>query len=279
MNAEPRLGARFAADGFLVFPGFLAAEAIAALRARAAEIVEAFDPTEAAGIFSTDDASRSDDAYFLGSGYAIRCFFEAEAFDAAGKLRVPKARAINKIGHALHDLDPVFERFSHDLRLDVLARVLGCAEPRVYQSMVIFKQPHIGGEVDWHQDATYLATEPESVLAFWFALEDADHNNGCLWVQRGGHRGPLRRRFVVDGGRARHELLDAAPWPQLAAAEPVEVAAGTLVVMHGVLPHYSAPNRSPDSRLAYTLHAVDAAAGYSPRNWLQRPADAPARGF
>ncbi len=252
MIAEPLLGERFAADGFLVFPQFLAPEAVAALRTRAAELV---------------DTAPSDDANFLNSGYAIRCFFE------------PGTRAVNKIGHALHDLDPVFARYSHDVRLDVLARVLGCAEPRVYQSMLIFKQPRVGGEVDWHQDATYFATEPESVLAFWFALEDAGRDNGCLWVQRGGHRGPLRRRFVVDAGRAHHEQLDPAPWPALADAEPLEVAAGTLVVMHGVLPHYSAPNRSAASRLAYTLHAVDAAATYSPRNWLQRPQEAPARGF
>jgi phytanoyl-CoA hydroxylase len=48
------------------------------------------------------------------------------------------------------------------------------------------------------------------------------------------------------------------------------VPAGTLVVFHGLLPHYSAPNRSARSRLAYTLHVTDGAAAYSPLNWLQR---------
>jgi len=277
--AAAALRARFAADGFLVFPGFATSAKIAALRRRAAEIVDAFDPAVAGGIFTTRDETRSDDDYFLSSGYAIRCFFEEGAFDEAGRLRVPKERAINKIGHALHDLDDVFAAFSRDLRVDVLVHELGMADPRLYQSMLIFKQPGIGGEVAWHQDATYFATEPESVLALWFALEDADRDNGCLWVQRGGHRGPLRQRFVVEGGRARHDVLDATPWPALAEAEPLEVTAGTLVAMHGVLPHYSAPNRSPVSRLAYTLHAVDGGARYSPRNWLQRPPEFPARGF
>jgi phytanoyl-CoA hydroxylase len=49
--------------------------------------------------------------------------------------------------------------------------------------------------------------------------------------------------------------------------------------MHGLLPHYSAPNRSATSRHAYTLHVTDARARYDPRNWLQRPANFPARGF
>jgi phytanoyl-CoA hydroxylase len=48
------------------------------------------------------------------------------------------------------------------------------------------------------------------------------------------------------------------------------VAAGTLVVFDGLLPHYSGPNRSPVSRMAYTLHVTDGRAAYSPLNWLQR---------
>ncbi len=57
------------------------------------------------------------------------------------------------------------------------------------------------------------------------------------------------------------------------------MGAGTLVVFHGLLPHYSAPNRSAASRHAYTLHAVDARAHYSTSNWLQRDATFAARGF
>jgi phytanoyl-CoA hydroxylase len=48
------------------------------------------------------------------------------------------------------------------------------------------------------------------------------------------------------------------------------VPAGTLVCFHGLLPHYSAPNRSPQSRHAYTLHAVDGGSRWSTDNWLRR---------
>jgi phytanoyl-CoA hydroxylase len=60
-------------------------------------------------------------------------------------------------------------------------------------------------------------------------------------------------------------------------AVPVQVAAGTLVCFHGLLPHYSAPNRSAQSRHAYTLHAIDARSRWSPDNWLRRAR--PPRGF
>jgi phytanoyl-CoA hydroxylase len=271
---------RFARDGFLVIPDFKSAAEIAALRERAAAIVEAFDPAVSGAVFSARaGAKEAAEAYFLTSGRTIRCFFEEEAFDAAGALRQPKELSINKIGHAMHDLDPVFERFSRDARLHQIAGAIGVPQPRVYQSMYIFKQPRIGGEVRWHQDATYFATDPPTVTTLWFALERADRTNGCLWAERGGHRSPLRERFVVDELGSRLECVDPTPWPSGERAEPLEVEAGTLVVFHGLLPHYSAPNRSETSRHAYTLHFVDADARYAPTNWLQRDATLPARGF
>lgn len=265
-------------DGFLVLPGFKPAAEIAALRRRAADIVEAFDPAESRSIFTTQDQGRRTDRWFLDSGDKVRCFFEEEAFGPDGALRQAKALSINKIGHAMHDLDPVFSAFSHGPALAAVAADVGLHAPQLWQSMYIFKQPGIGGEVRWHQDATFFDTDPISVTTFWFALEDADRSNGCLWVEPGGHRGPLRELFVREGDATHIETLDSTPWPA-ANAVPVEVAAGTLVVFHGKLPHYSAPNRSAVSRHAYTLHVTDARAAYSARNWLQRGAGLPLQGF
>jgi phytanoyl-CoA hydroxylase len=121
------------------------------------------------------------------------------------------------------------------------------------------------------------------VTTFWFALEDASLANGCMWTEPGGHRGArgvLRERFVREGRRAWMETLDDTPWPGVDAnAIPLEVKAGSLVVFHGLLPHYSAANRSDRSRHAYTLHVTDGSSQYSPRNWLQRDATLPVRGF
>lgn len=269
----------YARDGFLILPGFKSQREIAAVRTRAAEIVDAFDPTEGGSVFSTRTQQDGVDDWFLGSADTVRCFFEEEAFDERGQLRQPKTLSMNKIGHALHDLDPVFDRFSREPRLAALATDLGLSEPLIWQSMYIFKQPGIGGEVRWHQDASFFVTEPITVTTFWFALEDADCSNGCLWAEPGGHHGPLRERFCRHGNTTRLQTLDAGPWPTQANSVPLEVTAGTLVVFHGKLPHYSAPNRSPVSRQAYTLHVTDARAAYSEENWLQRGADRPPRGF
>jgi len=256
---------RFKEDGYAVFPGFKSRHELDELRRRA-ETIARDCASEPVSIFSTRDQARNSDEYFLTSGDKIRCFFEEDG------------TTVNKIGHAMHDLDPVFDRFSHDARLAEVAARAGLPEPALYQSMYIFKQPRVGGAVDWHQDAAFLRTDPVSVTAFWFALDDADRTNGCLWVQPGGQRSPLRNQFVVRGGKAEMQTLDPAPWPELNDAVPVEVEAGALVVFNGLLPHYSAPNTSERPRHAYTLHAVDARAAYASDNWLQRPG-LPLRGF
>jgi len=266
-------------DGYLVVPNFKSAADIAVLRERAAQIVNQFDPGAQSGIFSTIEQEKTTDDYFLGSDNTVRCFFEEEAFGADGQLKQDKSLSINKIGHAMHDLDPTFRAFTADERLNAVARDIGLADPKVWQSMYIFKQPGIGGEVRWHQDATYFDTDPVSVTTFWFALEDATLDNGCMWAEPGGHRGPMRERFLRNGDQVRMEKLSDMLWPDNSTAVPLPCKAGSLVVFHGLLPHYSAPNRSAVSRHAYTLHVTDGATAYSPQNWIQRDERLPVRGF
>ena len=185
----------FEQNGYLVLEDFVSKDACEALSHRATEIVDAFDPSESVSIFTTNEQTRHSDRYFLESGDKIRCFFEEEAFAENGELRQAKSKSINKIGHAMHDLDPVFEQFSRTQKLAQISKEVGFKDPRILQSMFIFKQPHIGGEVACHQDATFLHTEPMSVKGFWFALEDATQDNGCMWAIPGGHKSQVKSRF------------------------------------------------------------------------------------
>ncbi len=270
--------AAYTRDGFLILENFVSPDACDQLRTRAAELVHDFDPAQAISIFSTHEQSRVADDYFLASGDKIRFFFEENAFLPDGSLRQSKDKSINKVGHALHDLEPLFDSFSRTEKLKQLSAALGFEQPLLLQSMYIFKQPRIGGAVDCHQDSTFIYTEPMGVIGFWFALEDATTENGCLWAIPGGQELGLKSRWKRSDQGMYFDVFEATPWPEEKLV-PLEVRKGTLIVLNGLLPHKSLENKSPNSRHAYTLHVIDGNSRYAPDNWLQRSPSLPLRGF
>lgn len=66
----------------------------------------------------------------------------------------------------------------------------------------IFKRDHIfilcifGDTVVAHQDSTFLYTEPDTLVGFWIALDDATLENGCLWIVPGSHKTGVYKRFI-----------------------------------------------------------------------------------
>ena len=256
-------------NGYLIIQDFKTHKECDELINRSKELIEEQDFNNQQSVFDTVSQSHNDDNYFLESGDKIRFFFEEKANLDEENVKTNKQYIVNKIGHALHDLDDKFIAFSKNEQLDQIARAIGFQDPLLLQSMYIFKQPKIGGEVVCHQDSTFLITEPESTVGFWFALEDANKDNGCLQVASGGHKGPLRKLFKRENNQMKMEELSNEPFPETDTF--VEVKKGTLVLLHGRLPHYSCENKSLNSRHAYTIHAIDGKSKYLDYNWLQRP--------
>jgi len=271
--------AKFEESGVVILRDFVSPDACDALRQRALELIDEFDPSTVRSVFSTKSDEHQADDYFIESGDKIRFFLENGAFGADGKLRQRKEDCLNKMGHAMHDLDPVFDQFSRTPKLAQVAKSIGFQDPAIIQSMYIFKPPRIGGEVLPHQDSTYIYTEPESCVGFWFALEDATTENGCMHFISGAHKQPLKKRNYRDtDGNIVNEIVDDTPF-DTSLALPAEAPAGTLVVFDGRAPHMSGPNTSDKSRHAYTLHAIDRQCHYPASNWLQRSENLPLRGF
>lgn len=272
---------RWRQEGFLVLPGFVDPSACLRLRERAMQLSrEVTASMQSATVFRADGESpHQGDDHFLSSGEAIRGFYEQDAFDERGALRGPAHERLNKLGHAMHDLDPEFMAFSRTADLAAVARDIGMADPLLLQSMYIFKHPRIGGEVQCHVDHTYLWTEPRSVVGFWFAIDDATIENGCMWALPGGHRIPVKARSRLDAQRTRTvlDVLDPTPYPTDGLV-PLEAPRGTLILLDGALPHLSPKNESDRPRHAYTLHAIERSAHYLDDNWLRRER-IPLRGF
>lgn len=283
---------KFYKDGYLIVPGFLSHDQTSSLLLRAKELLDEFKPEDhPLTRFTTSDEDHVGDNYFLNSGDKIRYFLDEDAVDSSRKLTRDKARAVNKIGHALHELDPVFRNVTlENDRLKALARDLRFHhDPVALQSMIIFKQSQTGGAVPEHNDSTFLYTSPPSALGFWIALEKCTSTNGALSFLPGSHlTTPITKRFIrlLGGGTGFEQLATLPPPSSDISKKPRENASegvsegnyvleacepGDLVLIHGSVLHKSERNNSAHTRFAYTFHMIDSSpyAEYDEKNWLQ----------
>lgn len=295
-------------NGFLVIPKYFSAEEVQSLLSTTHDLLDNFSlESHPMTRFTTGDdedeegdekAKHVGDDYFLSSGDKIHFFFEPDAVappaegadKTAPRLLKPKHLAINKIGHALHSKSAPFEKVTISTRNAAIAQSLGFQDPRCLQSMVICKQPSIGGPVPAHRDSEFLYTSPPSAVGYWVALQDATPGNASLGMWKGSHKGRkgghIRRRFVRaeeggttfvpnDGpslplGKDEEQTLDGQADEDF---EILNVKAGDLVLIHGNVLHKSEKNTSDKSRYAYTFHVIEGAEGwtYDERNWLHPP--------
>jgi len=274
----------FYRDGYLLIPGFLSPDETDALLTRAQQLLDNFSLEDhPLTKFTTGDDNHVGDDYFLTSGDKIRYFLETDAV-VDGKLVRDKAKAVNKIGHGLHELDPVFrEATLGNPGIKAVARDLKFHhDPVALQSMIICKQTHIGGEVPEHNDSTFLYTNPPTALGFWIALERCTPENGALSFLPGSHKTTaITKRFVrmPEGGTGFEQLIPPEQEPARHDGKYILEAClpGDLVLIHGSVLHKSEKNTSPHTRFAYTFHMIESPpyAVYDEKNWLQPTPELP----
>lgn len=123
------------------------------------------------------------------------------------------------------------------------------------QTMLFMKAPGKKGQA-WHQDEYYIPTRDRSLTGLWIALEDADVENGCLWVIPGSHKDGFIRRRVQNESQefADIDITDIEPYSKADFCK-VEVPEGSAVIFNGYLLHMSLQNKSTDRfRRALVAH-------------------------
>lgn len=218
-------------------------------------------------VFQMEDRLKNN--YFAKSGDSIRGFYENDLDDN-------NCRVLNKIGHMLHLYNQTFVNHTINDRVrKIISNLTEMETPTVIQGQIIFKHAKVGGPVKPHQDSNYLYTDPTpgKLIGFWFPLDEATEENGCLYFIPGSHKpGVVYQRFVKNLEKGADELFSfrGNPCPyDKEKAVPVPAKPGDLVLIDGLVIHQSEPNKSAKSRMAYTFHVIDGAAKWSEENWLQ----------
>jgi phytanoyl-CoA hydroxylase len=193
-------------------------------------------------------------------------WMEAEAVERGLVTDTTRFDCLFKIGHQMHHAPGPFQQYATLPHLvEMLTQLIG-PNVKCVQSMFIDKPPGTGTGQPYHQDAWYLKTKPDTLMALWLACEHADQENGCLAVVPGSHTDPIHPveeppdpmqakifRITAVGAQGRPEV-------------EVPLKAGSGVFFTGHVLHRSGNNRSTRHRRSYILHYADAHS-----KWLNDP--------
>jgi phytanoyl-CoA hydroxylase len=149
--------------------------------------------------------------------------------------------------------DGVFADFA--LAQDVVDRVSELIAPEIdlFLSQFIFKTPGAWGQ-PWHQDSFYFPFEPaRPVVGVWLAVTEATLVNGCLRVLPGSQTEPVHEHVPDRRPAANYGYFEIVDH-DMAAAEPVLMDPGDLLVFDSHLMHCSTDNESDGIRGAMVYH-------------------------
>ena len=158
--------------------------------------------------------------------------------------------------HKLSDL--IKQTLVHPSITNILTKIIG-PDVKAMQSMLFVKGPGKRGQ-SWHQDEYYIPTRDRSLTGVWIALDDADLNNGCMWMIPGSHRPAIIYPKEKYTGKefAESQSINVSS-DLLKKRLPVVVKAGSVVFFDGYILHSSGRNRSTDRfRRALVFHYMNA---------------------
>lgn len=208
----------------------------------------------------------ADDLYSEAELCAIEAFFEEykhngkQVFDAGSTYEEidPRERQVRAMHPHRHSRQ-VVEWMTHPRVAETLAVLLGRPALGV-QTMYYYKPPGATGQ-GMHQDNFYLLAKPATCIAAWTPIDDADVDNGGLYIVPGSHREEILCPEGSDTSRwMNYGKSHINRFPRGTRPVAVPVRRGQTLFFGGQVIHGSGPNRTKDrSRRTFIGHYVDEA--------------------
>ncbi len=163
------------------------------------------------------------------------------------------------------EASPAFERLIyHPAIVKGISQLTGQEDLMVWHDQIQYKPANYGGATRWHQDAPlWPIISPMTPVSAWIPFDDADEENGCMWMVPGSHQWGNQIEFLRTQGQltqreefgkiqgftpppeARVHKVEPRPWP---------VKKGEVSFHHSLTWHGSPFNRSPRPRRAIAVH-------------------------
>ena len=217
---------RYRKDGFLVIDNFLTASELAEWRSA---VEEAIEERHGLKIPGTDIKTGQDDGINPDTDYY------ANVFDQLINLWQTNSRV---------------RKLMMNPELGKVASLLSGANGiRIWHDQTLFKRPW-ANPTALHLDVPYWSFSAPDAISIWVALDDATHNNGCLYFLPGTHK----KTGYHDIGITRNMKAIFTLYPELASVEAVAapMRAGSASFHNGLCIHGAGPNMTPRPRRAMT---------------------------
>jgi ectoine hydroxylase-related dioxygenase (phytanoyl-CoA dioxygenase family) len=178
-------------------------------------------------------------------------------------LNKDEARPIWQIVN-IYEASPAFQKLiTNPVIAGMAAQLSGANELRVWHDQIQYKPQAQGGRLHWHQDSPAWPTlQPKDAqITAWVALDDADLDNGCMYMAPGSHLWGNHDAFL-------RSVPDGAPLPDTHDGQPVYVVTcpvkkGHVHFHHSLTWHGSGANTSNRPRRAIAIHYMSELTRYN----------------
>ncbi len=250
---------RFDEDGYLIVEDVLSEEDLARIEAEYREILDrAADGLVRRGRIRPLRGGAFSERYVE----AMRQIDDMYALYQHLDISLPLVEDLG-LSHTLNTGPEVFRLLTHPRLLDIVESVIG---PEIYSNPIQHTRikPPVHCLPDaildsnvaatgWHQDSAVATREADDtdMLTVWLAVTDAFVQNGCLVVTPGSHRKGVTRH--CPGMASSAEIYIPETIIDLDRVIPLEVKAGSAVLLHKMTEHGSLENRSEGIRWSFDL--------------------------